>query len=88
MFVVNMIVVLVERGVDVVVLGWFVFGNGDGIGLLGRGECVFGFVVVKWEIVRFVGVLGFEVIWFIFVGSLLGRVGGWWGVRVDFRLVG
>lgn len=48
----NMTVALVERGVDVVVLGWLALGNGDGTGPLGRGECASGFVAAKWETVR------------------------------------
>lgn len=84
----SMTVALVESGVDVVLLGWHALGNGPGVGPLGRGVCVSGFVAAKWEMVRSTGVVGPEGTWFTSVGSLLGRAGGWWGVRVGPRLAG
>lgn len=84
----SMTVALVESALDVVLLGWHALGKRDGAGPLGRGECASGFVAAKWETVRSVGVLGPGVMWFASAGSLLGRAGGWWGVRADPRLAG
>lgn len=84
----SMTVAFVDSAADVVLLGWHARGNGLGAGPLGRGECASGLLAARWDTVRSVGVLGPDVTWFTSADSLLGRAGGWWGVRVEPRFAG